>query len=736
MRKRNPIPRHDDGEIYLTGWLERLTQLRGGRDSPLVHQAAELTRVTGSQQATSHGDSCLHQGLVMADLLAELGLDDETIIAGILYGVVQYAGVPLEVVEEQFGAAVRKLIEGTQRMDAIHLSHGRLKESAHLTTSIDNLRKMLLAMVDDVRVVLLKLVERLAVLRHVVIMSDAARKSLAQETIDIYAPLANRLGIGQLKWQLEDFAFRYLQPEKYKEISKALQMRLDDREKYLQEVRQVIIDALEKEHIVDYELSGRTKHIYSIYKKMQRKQVDIQEIYDVIALRLIVPTIEDCYTILSVVHAKWQHIPQEFDDYVANPKPNGYRSIHTAIVGPGNRNVEIQIRTRAMHDEAELGVAAHWMYKEGAKSSQAGYEAKIAWLRQVMDWQKEMAEFDETEQEAYQHIFSDRIYVFTPFGDVIDLPKTATPLDFAYTIHTDVGHRCKGAKVNDTMVPLTHHLKMGDKVEILTSKEPNPSRDWLNPQRGYLNTPRARAKLHHYFRVKEYDQNLQAGEAVFEKECKRAGVSHHLSHAVIEKLNFKTREDLLAALGHGDLRIGAIINALLLESKMAEGVETLAQPRKRALKVKPLRSDFEIAGLSNLLTHIAKCCKPVPGDEIIGYVTLGQGISIHRQDCTNIVNIADFNKDRLIAVNWGTAEDQLYSADLDIIAQNKPNFVREITNQLSYEKIPIMALQSQINKADQVIHLRLTIEIGIGKSLSQIIQKIQQMTGVLEVKRS
>ena len=500
------------------------------------------------------------------------------------------------------------------------------------------------------------------------------------------------------------------------------------------EVRQVIIEALAHEHIENYELSGRTKHIYSIYKKMQRKHVDIQHIYDVIALRIIVPTIEDCYTILSVVHAKWEHIPNEFDDYVANPKPNGYRSIHTAITGPGGRNVEIQIRTREMHDESELGVAAHWRYKEGGKTSEAGYEAKIAWLRQVMSWQEEMAD-DAAEREAYQHIFSDRIYVFTPNGDVIDLPKTATPLDFAYIIHTDIGHRCKGARVNDVMVPLTHHLKMGDKIEIITGKEPNPSRDWLNPQRGYLNTPRARAKLHHYFRIKEFDKNLEAGESLFEKECKRAGLSHNLSQTVIEKLNFKTREDLLAALGHGDIRIGAVINAVQAESNLAEGIETLAQPRKRAIKVKPLRSDFEIAGLSNLLTHVAKCCKPVPGDEIIGYVTLGQGVSIHRQDCSNVEAIKAFNQDRLITVNWGSAEDQFYSVDLDIIANNKASFVRELTNHLSQQKIPVMALQSQINKADQIVHLRLTIEIGKGQSLNKVIQHIQQTSGVIEVKR-
>jgi GTP pyrophosphokinase len=611
--------------------------------------------VTGLTQATPHGESCFHQGLVMAEILTELELDDESIIAGMLFAVVHYAQVSLDDVQEQFGSGVRKLISGTEQMDAIHISHGRLMQSALLTSSIDNLRKMLLAMVDDVRVVLIKLVERLAVLHHIVILGDRERKRVAQETMDIYAPLANRLGVGQIKWQLEDYAFRYLEPERYKDIADSLEMRHEERENFVIDVRAELEKALSAEGITDYELSGRSKHIYSIARKMERKKVPIDEIYDVTALRLLVPTIEDCYTILSTVHAKWHHVPKEFDDYIAKPKPNGYRSIHTAIIGPGGRNVEIQIRTHAMHQESELGVAAHWMYKEDAKNPQAGYEAKIAWLRHLIDWQKEIVEGREQEQEAYTHIFDDRVYVFTPNGDVLDFPKGSTPLDFAYNIHTDIGHRCRGAKVNDVMVPLNYQLKMGDKVEVLTGKEPHPSRDWLSAQRGYLMTPRAKAKVHHWFRVQDYDTHKVDGAELFDKECRRGKEKLHLSQTVLEKLSFHNKEDMFAALGRGDLGVTTVINAIIAErhGEIPQGILPVITEKKRQIKKTLVQSGVEITGVSNLLTHMARCCHPVHGDLIIGYVTLGHGVSIHRQGCYNVTDKSTLNPDRLIAVNWG-----------------------------------------------------------------------------------
>jgi GTP pyrophosphokinase len=655
MQDQNPLLQNKEGtEINLSAWLDQIVELRKGQDSQALRQAAQLAELTGINQATPHGESCFHQGLVMAKFLAELGLDDESIIAGILFAVVHYAQVSLDDVTEQFGSGVSKLIKGTEQMDAIHISHGRLMQSAFLSTSIDNLRKMLLAMVDDVRVVLIKLVERLAVLQHIAILGDRERRRVARETMDIYAPLANRLGIGYLKWQLEDFAFRYLEPERYKDIADSLQMHREEREGFVKDVSAELEKALAYEGITDYELSGRVKHIYSIARKMERKNVSIDEIYDVTALRLLVPTLEDCYRVLSLVHAKWHHIPKEFDDYIQKPKPNGYRSIHTAIIGPGGRNVEIQIRTFEMHEESELGVAAHWMYKEGSKSQKAGYDAKIAWLRNLIEWQKEIAEDKKQEREAYTHIFDDRVYVFTPNGDVLDFPKGSTPLDFAYNIHTDLGHRCRGAKVNDHMVPLNYQLQMGDKVEVLTGKEPHPSRDWLSAARGYLMTPRAKAKVHHWFRVQDYDKDKLAGAELFEKESRRTKEKLHLSQSVLEKLHYHNKEDLFAALGRGEANIHSVITALLMELH-GEHFPAAAHghpEKKRRFKEEPIHFGIEVVGASNLLTYLAGCCQPVPGDSIIGYVTLGHGVSIHRQDCPNVGEDSLLNPDRLIEVHW------------------------------------------------------------------------------------
>ena len=727
----------ENGEIDLAAWLDHLVQLRKGLDSDAVRQAATLAQVTGLSQATPHGESCFHQGLVMADFLAELALDDESIIAGILFAVVHYAQVSLEDVEEQFGSGVCKLIKGTEQMDAIHISHGRLMQSALLTSSIDNLRKMLLAMVDDVRVVLIKLVERLAVLRHIAILGDRERRRVAQETMDIYAPLANRLGVGQLKWQLEDFAFRYLEPERYKEISESLQMRREERESFVKEVRTEIEKALATEGISHYDLSGRAKHIYSIARKMERKKVDIDEIYDVTALRLLVPTIEDCYKILSIVHSKWHHIPKEFDDYINKPKPNGYRSIHTAIIGPGGRNVEIQIRTYDMHQESELGVAAHWMYKEGAKNAQAGYEAKIAWLRHLIEWQKEIVEGREQEQEAYTHIFDDRVYVFTPNGDVLDFPKGSTPLDFAYNIHTDLGHRCRGAKVNDLMVPLHYQLQMGDKVEVLTGKEPHPSRDWLSGSRGYLMTPRAKAKVHHWFRVQDYDKNKVAGAELFEKESRRGKEKLHLTQTVLEKLNFHSKEDLFAALGRGETGISAVISSILAERHGEElpVVAPVMTEKKRRAKEGLIKSSIEIVGASNLLTHLARCCRPVPGDSIIGYVTLGHGVSIHREDCQNLSDKTTVNPDRLIEVKWGSDAQVHYSVDLTIIANNAAQVLGDLTAMLINDKVPLQSLVSQVDKHEQSLIIQLSVEILPPMTLAKVINRIGQLQDVVEVKR-
>lgn len=719
-----------EGSINLESWLQHISQKYSLENITLLRQAVSLTRVAGEEHATPNGESCLHQGLTMAEILAELNPDAETLAAAIVYSSMRYAGLNLEDVTEHLGTKVAKLAKGTWQMDAINILRGE-NYHTHDPTSIDNIRKMLLAMVDNVNVVLIKLAERLCILRNVAIFNDNKKKQVAKETMDIYAPLANRLGIGQLKWQLEDLSFRYLQPEQYKKISTALKERRVDREQYIHQIVAELKTLLHESDIQDFKIAGRAKHIYSIYRKMQRKNVPLAEIYDVSAVRILVPNIEDCYTALSSVHTRWQHIKKEFDDYIATPKSNGYRSIHTAVIGPNNKSVEIQIRTFQMHEESELGVAAHWIYKEGARKP-SSYEEKISWLRQVLDWQKEVAKTEAAKEEIQTELFDDRIYVFTPNGQVLDLPKGATPLDFAYHVHSELGHRCRGAKVNGHIVPLTYALKTGEQVEILTVKAGHPSRDWLNPHLNYLKTPRAKAKVLQWFRKQDYEKNLAEGKAQIEREQKRLGIKQVDFDQIAQKLNYKTGDDLLAALGRGDLGINTLIHTMqpvLLE------VATELKPEIIKPKLSEIVTDIDIHGVGNLLTHMALCCQPVPGDKIIGYVTVGRGISIHRQDCANIAHNKAAHQERLVEVSWGNKTQKNYIANLIIHAQDRQKSVQDITALLVNENIPLLSIESFSDKDHSQMRIHLSIEISGLASLSKLLALINQLPNVYDVKR-
>ena len=644
----------------------------------LIQQAESLAKLTGENQATPYGESCLQQGLAMAEILNSLHVDSETLAASIVYSSAQYADLSLEDIEEHLGSNVTKLINLTKQLDGISELYEAVAHHEHHHPKIDNIRKMLLAMVDDVRAVLIKLAERLCVLRSAKILSEQSKQQLAQETMAIYAPLANRLGIWHIKWELEDLAFRYLEPQKYQEISKALSERRIDRDKYVEQMISSLTTLLEKAGVSNIEVTGRAKHIYSIYRKMQRKNIDFNEIYDATALRVIVPTIEDCYTVLSNVHATWQHIAKEFDDYIATPKANGYKSIHSAIIGPGNKSVEVQIRTFKMHEESELGVAAHWVYKEGPQKS-SDYEAKIAWLRQVMDWQQEVTQTEDSLDEVH-NIFADRVYVFTPNNDIIDLPRGASVLDFAYHVHSEVGHRCRGAKVNNSIVNLTYQLKTGESVEILTRKQPSPSRDWLNPHLGFVKTARAKAKINSWFRKQEDDKSLKIKSSI----------------------------------------------------EVIKPVEKIV-PKIPIISKKP--TNIEIQGVDNLLTHIANCCQPIPGDTIIGYITQGRGISIHREDCFNIVRIKKAKSERLVEVNWGTMANNRYPVNLIIEAYNRHNLIKDISNIIANENISLMGLNANVSKKDNIAYINLTVEIESLSSLDNIIMKIKQLSNVLKIKR-
>ncbi|OLQ27772.1 GTP diphosphokinase, partial [Pseudomonas aeruginosa] len=525
VRAHQPV--NTDGSINLEAWLDHVQNLVPGLDRQGLLEACEFARESeqraiAAQNSWAEGTSSFQTGLEIAEILADLKLDQESLVAAVIYRGVREGKITLEAVNKHFGPVVAKLIEGVLRMAAISASlNPRHSMVLGTQAQVENLRKMLVAMVDDVRVALIKLAERTCAIRAVKNADEEKRHRVAREVFDIYAPLAHRLGIGHIKWELEDLSFRYLEPDQYKQIAKLLHERRLDREQYIANVMSQLKEALAATG-VQADLSGRAKHIYSIWRKMQRKGLDFSQIYDVRAVRVLVPEMRDCYTALGIVHTLWRHIPKEFDDYIANPKENGYRSLHTAVIGPEGKVLEVQIRTHSMHEEAELGVCAHWRYKgTDVKASSNHYEEKISWLRQVLEWHEELGDIGGLAEQLRVDIEPDRVYVFTPDGHAIDLPKGATPLDFAYRVHTEVGHNCRGAKINGRIVPLNYSLQTGEQVEIITGKHSGPSRDWLNSNLGYVTTSRARAKIVHWFKLQARDQNVAAGKALIERELSR-----------------------------------------------------------------------------------------------------------------------------------------------------------------------------------------------------------------------
>lgn len=591
-----------NGNIDLEAWLSHIGIKELYGNNTLIRNACVLSQLTGQDVSTQTGPSCFRQGLATAEILTDLELDQETIAASIVYECYLNTDLSIDDISEQLNPSVAKLVEGVERMNDINIM--RNTKSPHSRSQLDNVRKMLLAIVDDARIVVIKIAERLQSLRSIAHLSETLQQQIAHEVMQLYAPLANRLGIGQLKWELEDLSFRYLQPDKYKEIAKGLKTRRIERDNFVREIVETFESEISKLNIPNYKVYGRAKHIHSIYRKMIRKNIDISQIYDAIAVRVLVPTVDDCYQVLSFVHQKWQRIAEEFDDYIAHPKKNGYRSLHTAVIAPGEHTFEVQIRTHAMQAEAELGIAAHWAYKEGAVLQKESHERKIEWLRQVLDWQREL--ISSTSDKLEQEFTEDRIYIFTPDGDIFDLTLGATPLDFAYHIHSEVGHRCRGAKVDGNIVPLTYTLQTGQQVEILTTKEARPSRDWLNPHQHYLTTSRAKAKVLHWFKQQDYDRNLQDGKEIVDREIKKLSLVTIPYDDIAEKLYFKKGDDMLAALGRGDLKLSQILNRLPqaeIKQVIEEQLPYLQKPSGLS------KSDIQIQGIGNLLTTFCNMCQ-------------------------------------------------------------------------------------------------------------------------------
>ncbi|CAE6913295.1 MULTISPECIES: GTP diphosphokinase [Pseudomonas] len=740
VRAHQPV--NDDGSINLEAWLDHVTSVDPALDRQALHEACEFARDLEQQANTtphhwSEGGSTFRAGLDIAEILADLKLDQDSLVAAIIYRGVREGKITLAAVHQRFGPVVAKLIEGVLRMAAISASiNPRESVVVGSQTQVENLRKMLVAMVDDVRVALIKLAERTCAIRAVKEADEEKRQRVAREVFDIYAPLAHRLGIGHIKWELEDLSFRYLEPEQYKQIAKLLHERRLDREQYINDAMDHLRQELEATGI-KADISGRAKHIYSIWRKMQRKGLQFSQIYDVRAVRVLVPEVRDCYTTLGIVHTLWRHIPKEFDDYIANPKENGYRSLHTAVLGPEGKVLEVQIRTHAMHEEAELGVCAHWRYKgTDVKSGSNHYEEKISWLRQVIEWHEELGDIGGLAEQLRVDIEPDRVYVFTPDGHAIDLPKGATPLDFAYRVHTEIGHNCRGAKINGRIVPLTYSLQTGEQVEIITSKQGSPSRDWLNPNLGYVTTSRARAKIVHWFKLQDRDQNVAAGKQLLERELARLALLGVDFDKLAEKANLKTAEDLFAAMGAGDVRLAHAVNLaqqLVEPERSSEQLELI--PRK-AQGFKPgKRGDIQIQGVGNLLTQMAGCCQPLPGDPIVGYITLGRGVTIHRQDCPTALQQAGREPERMIQVSWGPVPVQTYPVEIVIKAYDRSGLLRDVTQVLLNEKLNVLAVNTRSNKEDNTASMSITVEIPGLDALGRLLARIGQLPNIIEARR-
>lgn len=718
-----------DGRIDIDAWLKNITEKYNLKNTDLLSQTCYFAEAAGKGLTTFYGQPCIEQGLEMAEIILDLKLDQTTAAAAIVASITQHTSVDIDTITKKLGDSIAQLISSFLKINAIN--NLAKTNKARDQIQIDRLRKILLAMVSDIRVVLIKLAERTCILRGIKKINPIERKIIAQETMDIYAPLANRLGIGQLKWELEDIAFHYINPETYKTIATFLAERRADRENRIQGIITRLKEQLNKAHIQG-SVTGRAKHIYSIYLKGQKKHVDYKNIYDYSAVRIIVPTLNDCYSTLSIVHNLWEPIAEEFDDYISNPKPNGYRSIHTAIIGPDGKNLEIQIRSQEMHEESEHGVAAHWLYKEN-KAQQPSYETKITFLRQLLAWHKDVAAQEETPNRIQTPLTEDRIYVFTPRGDILDLPQGATPLDFAYHVHSGLGNRCRGAKVNNHIVTLKHTLVTGDQIEIIAAPQGTPSRDWLNKQSGYLTTARARAKVAHWFKQQDINQYIESGKNILERELSRAGITSVNLQKMAARYQFKEESAFFAAIGKGNLKPSQIIHTLQAEQK--QDPPLLIAPSAPHKKQNKASDGFQVAGTKNLLTRIALCCKPIPGDAIIGYITQVRGISIHRQDCNNVSYLLPQHESRLIEVNWNDKQLSSYYADLQVRAYGGENLLKEIASLMANLKIDLTALNSTINKKNNMIYITMTIQIQDLDQLQQLTNQLHHLPNVIEVKR-
>ncbi len=731
VREIHAAPLVDLADIDV--WLDKIAH-KCQLDEPAresLSQAAVLAR-KAEESALLAGESLfrgsiLQMGLEIADILSDLRMDCEGLQAAILYRAVREKKLDIGVVKSTFGENVASLISNVLRMAVISGLRSDSEQDVFgqdATQQASKVREMLVSVIDDVRVALIKLAERTCAIRMVKTAPEQKRREVAREIFDVYAPLADRLGIGQLKWELEDLAFRYLEADEYQQIARLLDEKRIDRQQYIEAAIATIKDELDKIGKRN-DVTGRAKHIYSIWRKMHRKDIGFSQVYDIRAIRVLVPSVSDCYAVLGIVHSKWRNIPNEFDDYIASPKENGYQSLHTAVIGPGRKVVEIQIRTYEMHEESELGICAHWQYKDSERSTAgANYESKIAWLRQVLEWHENLDDFIELESGTEQ------VYVFTPDGHIIDLPVGATPVDFAYRVHTQIGHRCRGAKVNGDIVSLNSTLNTGDQVEIITGKTDAPRRDWLVKSLGYLQSTRARSKVQQWFRAQNREQNIEAGQRILDREFRHLGIDLAQLDSIASKFNKQGADGLYAAIGAGDVSATQVISAAQNNLKV-RGRQPAPQVPNTS---RYADSAFYIYGVGNLLTRIARCCAPQPGDDICGYLTASRGVTVHRADCGALLRLQAEEPRRVLKVTWGEAPEQRYPVKIRISSYDRGGLLSDITRLIDAEGLFISALNS-LETNDGLIATEFSTEVVDMKELSALLSKLCQIDNIVDACR-
>ena len=750
---------HSSSQIALPAenvplWLDSIAVGHSEKELEMIHKAALYAIDCHQGQVRRSGEAYVNHTFAVAAIVHELGLDYEAIIAALLHDSVEDTDVTLEDLSREFGDCVAQMVNGVTKMEgiqefaedehAIELNEdGSIpalrKQQSQERNRIESLRKMMLAMVEDVRVVLIKLSDRLHNMRTMEHMPVHKQVAKSRETLEIFAPLANRLGVWQLKWELEDLAFRYIEPENYKDIAKKLKDRRVDRDEYISDFVEQLSNQLEDGGI-NGEVKGRSKHIYSIWVKMQRKNLDFENVYDIRAVRLLVDSVQDCYAALGLIHTQWKYIPGEFDDYIATPKENNYQSIHTAVIGPQGRVIEIQIRTVEMHKANELGVAAHWRYKEGSKSD-SSLEHKILWLRQLMEWKDDVVDASEFVERVQDDVFENRIYVFTPKGKVVDMPEGATPIDFAYRIHTEVGHKCRGAIVNGKMVPLTTPLQTGQRVEVVTNKNGSPSLDWLSSHHNYIKTRRARSAIQHYFRYQNRDETIAYGRDILDKELHRMNVPDVNMERLAKSMKLDDAEELYLKLADGSIRLGRV-SMTAMKLVRPDQHELFDEPEEDKIVLNQkyttnldVEQDIKAGGVDNILMKAASCCTPIPGDDVKGFITKGSGVSVHRNDCANMINLCETEADRIIEVDWFNQNLKTYPMSILVEAFDRKGLLTDISGIFTSEKVNVIEMTTRTDPKDQSVTMIVTAELPNIESMSQVVNRIMQIPNVHDVRR-